>query len=435
MLIRFKKAGKQPGFQSAALKESSDKLQNPGCGWYHVYTFQAQPPGDGRPVEEEAWMDESCQEEQLALALIDIGAFRVSPLSEEALAHVRLILDFFHKNRKQLLLRFAYDIEGKGMEREPLTLGMVKRHMEQVGGAIRPYMEDILVLQGVFVGNWGEMHGSKFLDDASLCELIGTLHRVTEGRCFLAVRTPAQWRRVTASPETRTDVEEQLALFNDGIFGSDTDLGTYGVLARAEAGETGSWSRGEELEWQSRYLDSVPNGGEILSGEPLKGYRQAAEDLEEMHVCYLNSIYHPQQLDHWRNETVEEPGCWQGLSGYEYIGRRLGYRFTVVEVTEKKQELQIAVKNCGFGNLCQEAECFLVTEEEPGKFSYKRLDTDPRDWKSGERTVLTAALPREGWRAGSRIYLQLKRKSDGRILFFANQGAGDRVPLGEFPDG
>lgn len=94
MLIRFKKAGKQPGFQSAALKESSDKLQNPGCGWYHVYTFQAQPPGDGRPVEEEAWMDESCQEEQLALALIDIGAFRVSPLSEEALAHVRLILDF-----------------------------------------------------------------------------------------------------------------------------------------------------------------------------------------------------------------------------------------------------------------------------------------------------------------------------------------------------
>lgn len=439
MLIRFKKGtplkGKHLGFQSAELRESSERLSNPGCGWYHVYTFKAQPPTDGRPVEEEAWLDESCREEQLALALIDIGAFRISPLPEEALAHIRQIMEFFRGNRKQLLLRFVYDTEGKGMEREPLTLNLVKRHMEQIGGAIRPYWEDILVMQGVFVGNWGEMHGSKFLDDGSLCQLIGVLDRMTEGRCFLAVRTPAQWRRITGSPGTAADLEERLALFNDGIFGSDTDLGTYGIMTRAEAGETGSWSREEELGWQSRYLDSVPNGGEILSCQPLKGYRQAAEDLEEMHVSYLNSIYHPEQLDYWRNEAVEEPGCWQDLSGYEYIGRHLGYRFTVLDVTEKSCELQIALVNTGFGNLCQEAECFLMIEGEPGKYSYQRLDTDARDWKSGQKTLLTAALPKSGCRAGSRVFLQLKRKSDGRILRFANEGAGDFVPLGQFSEG
>ena len=174
MLIRFrkgasdpdtrksgiKKAGKQAEFRKAEFQESSEMLSNPGCGWYHVYTFKAQPPGDGRPVEEEAWLDESCRQEQLALALIDIGAFRVLSLSEEALDHIRRIMDFFHRNRKQLLLRFVYDTEGKGMEREPLTLNMVKRHMEQIGGAIRPYLEDILVIQGVF----GKLGGDAWLE-------------------------------------------------------------------------------------------------------------------------------------------------------------------------------------------------------------------------------------------------------------------------------
>lgn len=426
----IKKTEKRTEFQKAELQESSEVLSNPGCGWYHVYTFKAQPPGDGRPVEEEAWLDESCRQEQLALALIDIGAFRVSPLSEEALDHIGRIMDFFHRNQKQLLLRFVYDTEGKGMEREPLTLNMVKRHMEQIGGAVRPYLEDILVMQGVFVGNWGEMHGSKFLDDGSLRELIAVLYRITEGRCFLAVRTPAQWRRVTGNPKMGRELEERLALFNDGIFGSETDLGTYGTVSRAEAGETGSWSRAEELEWQRQFMDAVPNGGEILSCEPLKGYRQAAEDLEEMHVCYLNSIYHPDQLDYWRGERVEESGCWQGLSGYEYIGRHLGYRFTVSDVTERNHELQIVVENNGFGNLCQETECFLVTEGETGVPGYKRLDTDARNWKSGQKTLLTAALPRSEYGAGSSIYLQLRRKSDGRILRFANQGAEEKVPLG-----
>ncbi len=456
MLIRFKKgAGRQdsagqesgrrkaqkqdrlpvfPEFQSAELRESSEELSNPGCGWYHVYTFRAQPAADGRPVEEEAWLDESCRAERLALALIDIGDFRTKPLSREALLHIGQIMEFFRKNRKQLLLRFVYDTEGRGMEREPLTLAMVKRHMEQAGGAIRPYLEDILVMQGIFVGNWGEMHGSKFLDEVSMCELIDTLYRVTEGRCFLAVRTPAQWRRITGRL-TSGGLKERLGLFNDGIFGSPTDMGTYGTASGREAGENGSWSREEELGWQEQYMDAVPNGGEILSCMPFKSSRQAAEDLAKMHVCYLNSIYHPEQLDHWRKEKVEEPGCWHGLSGYDYIGRHLGYRFFVRNITVKKDELQMTIKNCGFGNLYQEAECLLVTEREQGSSSCRRLDTDARNWKNGQESVLTAVLSREEGAAGSRLYLLLRRKADGYILRFANEGADEKVPLGEFLKG
>lgn len=414
-------------------RESREDLANPGCGWYHVYTFRAQPRAGVKSVEEEAWMDESCLREQLALALIDIGDFRLTALSEEALQHIRRILDYFRRKGKQLLLRFVYDTQGKGMQKEPATLSMVKRHMEQIGEALGPYRENILVLQGIFVGNWGEMHGSRFLDDDSLCELLTTLYRVTEGQCFLAVRTPAQWRRIAENQKTTKLLMERLALFNDGIFGSATDLGTYGTAAGGKAGPGESRSRKEELEWQSKYVASVPNGGEILSARPLKSYRQAAEDLKQMHVGYLNSIYHPEQLDHWKEERVTEEGCWQGLSGYDYIGRHLGYRFTVLDVTEKKgKKLRILIRNNGFGNLCEEAECFLMAESKRGEVHSLLLDTDAGKWRSGEETVVNGELSGESGSPGTRLYLQLKRKSDGKILRFANEGAGENVFLGEY---
>lgn len=431
MRIRFN-GGQGRYFRKAELQESTEYLKNPGCGWYHVYTFAAQPPEDGRAVKEEVWLDQSCCEEKLALALIDIGVFRLTPISETALLHIGQIMDFFHQNQKQLLLRFAYDTEGKGMQKAPLTLGMVKRHMEQIGGVIRPYLEDILVLQGIFVGNWGEMHGSRFLDDASMCELVNTLYGITEGRCFLAVRTPAQWRRIIASPKTEPDMRSCLALFNDGIFGSSTDLGTYGTMTRAEAGEMGNWSRKEELEWQNLHVRFVPNGGEALAGLTMTGYAEAAEDMTKMHLSYLNSVYQSEQLEYWKQESVTLPGCWAGMNGYDYIGCHLGYRFVLRDVCLKSgKKLRITVENCGFANLCEEADCWLTAEREGREEGRRRVETDAREWESGKTKVLETELPEIPGEGCSVLFLRLERRADGQPIRFANQGAGERMLIGE----
>lgn len=427
--MRIKSKG-SAAFVPADCRESGDELSNPACGWYHVYTFQAQPTSEERPVDEEVWLDESCRQERLALALIDIGAFQSAPLSEAALGRIGQIIEFFRRNQKQLLLRFTYDVRGKGLEREPSSLARIKGHMEQIGRVIEPYLEDILVIQGIFVGSWGEMHDSRFLDEASMCGLVNTLYRITQGRCFLAVRTPAQWRGITSSRKVRPGAARRLGLFNDGIFGSPTDLGTYGTLTGA--GKAEKWSRSEELEWQDRHMGAVPNGGEILSCHPLKDFRQAEADLRRMHVSYLNSVYHPEQLEHWKKEIVEEPGCWQGVSSYDYIGRHLGYRFSVADVTAARgKKLRITIKNSGFGNLYQDADCFLGVETARGETRWQRLETDARKWNSGHETVLPAAVPQEWRSAGSKLYLLLRRP-DGRTLRFANQSAGDSVLLGEF---
>lgn len=424
------------GFRKALSEESSGELRNPGRGWYHIYTFAVKPSGEKEPVQEQIWFDEAAREEQLALALIDISAFRAGRITEEALLYIRDVLEFFHESGKQIILRFVYDTEGKGVMKEPLTLAIVKQHMEQLGRIVRRYKEDILVMQGIFVGNWGEMHGSRFLDDKSLCELASTLYRVTEGECFLAVRTPAQWRRIAGSAGTPAGVAERLALFNDGMFGSPDDLGTYGAGGRARVGETGSWSRQEELEWQKERLAFVPNGGETVASKVPVGCLQAAEEMRSMHIGYLNSIYHPGQLEHWKRETVDGCGCWSGVSGYDYIGRHLGYRFVVRDVAEgRKKELYIKIENCGFGNLCQEADCFLEVEEGRSLTLSRRLDTDPRRWRSGETILIrTGFFLKERYAGGSCIYLALRRRADGRAILFANRGAGERLRIGEFLD-
>lgn len=429
-------AVRKRSFRKAEYEESSRRLNNPGCGWYHIHTFAAQK-APALPAEIEP-------EEELALVLIDIGAFRAEELSETALSHIRQIFDFFHEKGRQMILRFAYDTAGKGPEREPGALSLVRRHMEQAGSVICDYTEDILVIQGIFVGSWGEMHGSKFLGREQMRELAAGLWRTTGESCCLAVRTPAQWREIAADAGGEAVPGKRLALFNDGMFGSVTDLGTYGGTDEREQ----EAERARELEWQSGHMESVPCGGEALwSGTPT-GYMAAAQDMKRMHVSYLNSAYHPRLLSYWRQERVREPGCWQGMSGYDYIGGHLGYRFVVQAVSPARgNALNVLIENCGFAGLCVEAECLLVTEDESGRVSRAVLDTDPREWKSGKRTLLRIGLPgprgmpadektgriagRSAEKKAHKLFLELRRKGDGRILRFANRGADERVLLGE----
>lgn len=425
----WSKGKKNIRFCKADLRETSEALHNPGCGWYHVYTFSIV-----RPHQEEVfYLAVGGESEQLVLLLIDIGAFQQQELSAEALAYVERILRFFQENNKQMILRFVYDTEGKGTEREPQSISLVKRHMWQLGGIIQQYAEDILLMQGIFVGNWGEMHGSKFLYQKAMVDLLNTLYQATEGSCHLAVRTPAQWRSILSSAAAEPALEKILTVFNDGIFGSFTDLGTYGMANRQEVGDLNPWSREEELCWQSQWMRGKPNGGEALWGNPPVGYEQAAEEMQKMHLSYLNSVHDSRQLDYWKEETVKKRGCWNGLSGYAYIGRHLGYRFVIRDVRLiKKTFLEITVENCGFAELCEEAECVLILEERGGTSKSQPIDTEPRKWESGGQTILRVELPEAQELNPCRLFLQLKGKRTGNVIYFANEAGGESIMLGEF---
>ena len=93
------------------LKESTRALKNPGCGWYHIYTFD---------LSKENFLYIDCEEEELVLLLIDIHAFRgCEQIPKEALEYFSSILTFFEQHDKGIILRIVYDTKGRGMENEP----------------------------------------------------------------------------------------------------------------------------------------------------------------------------------------------------------------------------------------------------------------------------------------------------------------------------
>lgn len=441
------------------LKESTRALKNPGCGWYHIYTFD---------LSKENFLYIDCEEEELVLLLIDIHAFRgCEQIQKEALECFSSILTFFEQHDKGIILRIVYDTKGQGMENEPSSIKIVKSHMKQLGSIICEHMSEkeslpgkILVHQGLFVGSWGEMHSSKFLSEARMKELSDTFLEATKGSCPIAVRKPVQLRILSCKKTLQDAPNTNLALFNDAIFGSETDLGTYGTIRKSALSENSErektpWAREDELFWQQSFMQQSFCGGEVLGGmntvsesfgntdhpQRTLDWKQVVEDIAKMHVSYLNSIYSKEVLDDWKTQRI----MWNGeeISEYDYIGRHLGYRFVVTQIKiesvspEKKKQTQsdtqnqisasvitFTIKNTGFANMCEEAVCRLILTENNENIKAFEIKSDPRTWNSGTDTVIECHIPKEVWTQKSqqtKLFLQLTRKRDGRIIEWANE--------------
>lgn len=442
--------------KEVCLKESTRALKNPVCGWYHIYTFD---------LSNKSFLYIDCEEEELVLLIIDIHAFRgCEQIPKEALEYFSSILTFFEQHDKGIILRIVYDTKGRGMENEPSSIKIVKSHMKQLGSIICEHMSKkeslpgkILVHQGLFVGSWGEMHGSKFLIEARMKELSDTFLEATKGSCPIAVRKPVQLRILSCQ---KNESNTNFTLFNDAIFGSETDLGTYGTIRQSALPENSdkektSWAREDELTWQKIKLQQSFCGGEVLGGMNTLSessgnkdqsprtldWKQVVAELAKMHVSYLNSIYSKEVLDDWKAQRI----MWNGkeISEYDYIGRHLGYRFTVTHVKiscvspEKKKQAQsdtnsqisenvvtLTIKNTGFANLCEEAACRLILTENNENIKAFEIKSDPRTWNSITDTVIECRIPQEIWPQQSqqtKLFLQLIRKRDGRIIEWANE--------------
>lgn len=404
-------------FHKSELKESCEELKNPGCGWYRIYTFHAER-------KEPLYLE--CENEELVLLFIDIGHYRKTEISQTALEYIRDILSFFQSKKKEMILRFAYDTQGEGLMREPENSDLIKQHMGQVGSVITAFSEDILTIQGIFVGSWGEMHSSRYLSERWMTELAKTMLEAVEYKCRLAVRKPSQWRAIAKN--SSPDICAQLTLFNDGMFGNETDTGTYGTAAKEEARFTDSWRREDELQWQYEEIRHQIQGGEVLGGDDCI---KLAEDMKKMHVSYLNSVYPPEILEHWKEEQVNWGDGKSRVSGYDYIGRHLGYRFVVRDACVKRRVLWLTIENCGFANICEETISRIRFVSEQGS-KYLYLDTDARNWNSGSSVLVSLELEDEALYSETSCYLELFRKRDHRRIAFANEGQKEEVLLGQF---
>lgn len=403
----------KPRFDSTEYRDSLKNRPNPGRGWYRVFSMDAALPC---PVEEWKW--ERCGDEQLALLLIDLGRYANDPLSQEALIHINAAFAFFTEQGKELIVRFTYDTDGRGMEHEPSSVFRITEHIAQLSCVMKEYQDIIYCIQGLLIGSWGEMHSSKFLAPKTLQTLWKSLRDSAPKTCYFAVRKPEQYKTLTGvsyDSLTREEARNQrLGLFNDGLLGSKTDLGTCGEDELSES-----------LDFQDKLCRYVPCGGEAVGDS--SDIVNAVTHFKKIHVSYLNSVYDETVLSKWKGQNFD------GLNGYDYIGIHLGYRFLVTDarlIHKNGLRLGVKLKNTGFANIYDACEIKLLILGRDSASCESMQTYDLRDLDPDRTVELCFPLP-GSVADGSSVYLKLYRKKDGKRIVLANDGAEDLFLLGE----
>lgn len=417
-------------FRAADLRETAEELSNPARGWYQIHTFLAEQEPD---FEELRWCLHP--KDTLAFLLIDIGYFRNQDLDQEVLERLCRIFAFFSERSYDCIVRVVYDHEGKALIREPLHFFQVKSHLEQIGSVLRQFSECIFVFQGMLVGNWGEMHSSRFLEQNCLRQMAEIL-RIGKGEeTYLAVRRPVYWRILHEEQRgKRTVCAEDMGLFDDAILASETHLGTFGTESRKQAGWNSPWKREEELAFETEIGKCAPNGGEAVYGQV---YLQELTPskvlvcLRKMQITYLNRVHDARMLEVWKEWQYPGTGVWKGKSVYDYIGAHMGYRFLIrnVYITRRNTyQVDIEIENVGFASYYQEAEIYLEFTGGKGECISKVLEGQMKRWKSGELRKLTCTIEAG---AGA-LFLSGRRKRDGAAIWFGNvSDEQGRVLLGD----
>ena len=426
-------------FTTESFSESTEPLANPYQGFYHIIGYTLSD--DDTPENTSAYQVASYTE-PLVLLEINLKNFRSSAISENGLAQLNSILTSWSRSptHTKLILRFLYDWDGLAPVTEPESLEFILTHMDQISTLVNQYCDTIYIMQGIFIGNWGEMHHSRFMDDASVKTLIQHLHKVIDPSIYLSVRTPAQWRMInhlydlpSAFPAYGTDhsLMGRLGLFNDGMLGSESDLGTYGNTARRDA-TTPSYqgTRKEELMFQNTLCKYVPNGGEVIYHNSLSDLERSVADLRTMHVSYLNADYDSRVLEKWRKTIWTGKDSFHGCDGYHYIQAHLGYRYLIRTCKIKKTglfksgcTLSLTLQNNGFSNTMKSFRTSIVLKHtETGACINVPFPIDLRKLGSGQKQSVSVKLPVKELNHGSyQIYFSVKDETSGQMILLGNK--------------
>lgn len=355
-----------------SFSESAAALSNPDRGIYQMYGFLI----TDKDVDYNTIVADNFRYDRyntITMIQINLRNYNRGEISERGLEHIAKLFDALRTvTGKRLLVRFLYDWDGKNLDTEPKSLDIILNHIRQLEPILRDNHDQIFILQGLFLGNNGEMHHSKYTTNDNYMLLADTLASVTDDSTFLAVRTPAQWRATTRLADITADLlishpyAWRFSLFNDGMMGTSLDTGTYGSQSRAEAGDFTLWNREEELEFQNQLCCYVPNGGEVIINNVYNDFENALPTMRQMRITYINEDYDKNVLNKWAQTVINDGSVYDGMDGYTYIKRHLGYRLLIdstdiaYHAETKSLSVRIDMRNTGFAPLYGSKEGRLI---------------------------------------------------------------------------
>lgn len=437
-------------YEPADTQESNAIVQNPFCGFYKINGYVLSDNSTKKDIVSQA--KKNCKDNPYPLVLVEINLqnYANSDLSSSARQQLDTILTQYASARKQVILRFLYDWDGKARQSEPSDFYRVKNHVLQVSPVVNKHTDCVYIIQGAFIGNVGEMNNSNYSDINQIRQLIETLADSTDPQIYLAVRTPAQLRGIlrTRTPVSSQDSESgdnlasRLGLYNDGMLGNIYDMGTYDdtpITSDSSMDEPGT--REEELLYQYKLCQYVPNGGEVAVDNEYNDLDNAITDLTQMHVSYLNSEHEKAVLDKWKKTSYTGKDVFHGCTGYDYIAAHLGYRYFIQEshldfhsIVGDDATLYLTIANSGFSSAYKKYDTtLLITNQDTGKIKRLKTTIDNRRISGSDQVEFKISPEIRSLKKGTyTLSLEMKDPYTGDYIHFVNDGSenSDSVPVG-----
>ena len=201
---------------------------------------------------------------------------------------------------------------------------------------------------------------------------------------------------------------DRLGVYNDGLFSSESDLGTYRE----------DYTREEDLRWSAANIKVPFNGGEMPFISEFTDIRNVAEEAQQLNLSYLHAEYNHEVWQYWAGQEYDN------MPGDEYIKMYLGCRpwaesFSIDRhFTVKKQlRLELGIRNSGFSMINPNYRWYFILRCGEAE---KRIRADS-DMESKEKGTVSAELanpfPREELeKNGMTVGIQISKEESRDIV-------------------
>jgi hypothetical protein len=310
-----------------------------------------------------------------------MNTFRDSEISAGFLQQIQADLDMLRKNGFKIILRFAYTFNetqtSSLMQDAPLE--RVLAHIDQLAPVIQKNADVIALMEGGFIGKWGEWHSSTnglATVDNMRKILFKTLEVLPKNR-MVSIRY--LWAKQdiynTEDPLPESEAftltnRARTGHHNECFVASTDNWGTYWPID-----DTNLNIQKDYLNKENRFLPQV--GETCNCNPPGSDCPEALKELARMRWSAINIDYIDCVVDGWKNQ-----GC------YEEIAKKLGYRFVLLKSEfpsstrrDSMLNFSILIRNDGFASPYNQRDLELVFKSvSTGITKRLKLNSDPRRW-------------------------------------------------------
>lgn len=331
----------------------------------------------------------------VARAYVELDEFRQSPLSDTFLQKLRAGFQRARASGIKLILRFSYStpdyIPSSGAP--DASIDLVLRHIEQLKPVLQENSDVILVVQGGFIGAWGEGHSSANNLDSreNRARITTALLAALPRNRSIQLRYPQHIQELYSSQLTQTSAfkggnQARTGHHNDCFLANQHDAGTYLVEVRPNHYLTDAATIAKQKDYITKLSPFVPIGGDtcqVTLSEQRTDCPTTLSELALLHWSYLSATWYGGNIDRWKRE-----GC------YNTIAQKLGYRFELISSTLPTQVKPgsefsgtLKIKNVGYASPFNRRNLeVIMRHQQTGQlyrlsiFQIHSKTNDPRFW-------------------------------------------------------